>query len=234
MSKYQHSELMHNLQSPQHIVPEIVRLLKPESVVDIGCGIGTFLHVFEKEGVPRILGVDGPWVNKELLQKYIKLDQFKEANLEEALDLGDKFDLAISLEVAEHLSKASAETMVKNLTSAADVIVFSAAIPLQGGQNHINEQWLSYWSKLFEKYNYESHDILRPIFWENDSIFSWYKQNMVIFASKSKQLKLNAKSFHGADIIHPELFTLKAEIAEKINKPKFWESVKLLVKSIIR
>ncbi len=234
VTKYKHSENMHNLESPNEIVPQIIKLLKPKSVVDIGCGIGTFLHVFKKEGIEKVLGVDGTWVDKDLLKKYIHLEEFQEANLEENLVLDDKYDLAISLEVAEHLSSKAAKTMVSNLVNAGNKVLFSAAVPLQGGQNHINERWLSYWVSLFEEQGYELHDVIRPLLWENEKIFCWYKQNMVLFAPKEDKLNFDLESFHGKDIIHPELFTLKAELAERISHPKFIDSAKMIVKSLIR
>jgi SAM-dependent methyltransferase len=234
VTKYKHSEHVHNLESPQEIVPIIVKLLQPQSVVDIGCGIGTFLHLFKKEGVPKVLGVDGPWVNKELLHKYIDPEEFLEQNLEEAINLKQQFDLAISLEVAEHLSEKAARQFVKSLVNAGKRVLFSAAIPLQGGQNHINEQWLSYWEKLFQQEGYELYDVIRPLFWENDKVFSWYKQNMVLFAPKGEEWTEKMASFHGKNIVHPDLFTLKAELAEQISRPSFFNSLKLLVKSILR
>ena len=144
MSKYEHSEAMHNLESPSEIVPIISDLIKPKSVVDFGCGIGTFLHVFKNNNITEVLGLDGKWVNKDLLHKYISPSEFKEVNLEESVSLEKKYDLAISLEVAEHLSEKAAKIFVKNLVNAADKVIFSAAIPNQGGQNHINEQPLTY------------------------------------------------------------------------------------------
>ena len=139
-NKYVHQEEVHNLISPAEIVPVIYKLFQPKSVVDIGCGIGTFLHCFKKEGVNHILGVDGEWVNKKLLHRYINSDEFLLADLEESLKLDTQFDLVLSLEVAEHLKKESADIFVQNLISAGKLILFSAAIPQQGGQNHINEQ----------------------------------------------------------------------------------------------
>ena len=233
MEKYKHSESMHNLESPNEIVPVIIDLLNPKSVVDIGCGIGTFLHVFKKSGVKEVMGVDGAWVNRNLLLKYINENEFQEANLEQEISLPKKYDLAVSLEVAEHLSESAARQFVKNLVNAGSKIVFSAAIPLQSGQNHINEQWLTYWEKLFNEHNYVLHDVMRPLLWDNPKIFSWYKQNMVLFAPKGEVITLERPENSMRNVIHPDLFTLKAEQAEKLNNPSFSLSLKLLIKSII-
>lgn len=158
-SRYIHDEHVHNIDAPMEIVPELVSILNPKSVVDFGCGLGTFLYCFKKEGVKEVLGIDGPWVNKELLFKYLTPNEFKEYNLEEKIILGKKFDLVISLEVAEHLSENSADIFVSNLIDAGEMIVFSASIQYQEGQNHINEHWPDYWEQKFLNHGYEMHDI---------------------------------------------------------------------------
>ena len=117
-SKYLHTESVHNLTAPQEIVPVIMNLLKPDSVIDIGCGVGTFLYCFKKEGVKEVLGVDGSWVNKELLSKYLTADEFVEMDLEKEFRLQKQYDLVLSLEVAEHISENSADIFIKNLISS--------------------------------------------------------------------------------------------------------------------
>lgn len=209
MSRYKHEEVIHNLKDPDIIVPEIIKLLNPKSVVDIGCGLGTFLNVFKRLGVNDILGIDGPWVNKDLLHKYIDPKYFKEFDLEKEIKLDKKYDLVISIEVAEHLKKDSADMFVQNLVNSGNLILFSAAIPNQGGQNHINEQWLTYWEEKFAKHNYVIHDIIRPIFWDNSEIFWWYKQNMVLITPESFELKSSNKVVPMRNIVHYELFEKK-------------------------
>ena len=157
--KYKHSAKLHNLESPRAVIPVITSLLKPKSIVDFGCGLGSWLRVFKDSGIDKILGLDGDWVDRTKIETSV-IDNFKEVDLEKEIKLKEKFDLAISLEVAEHLHKESADIFIENLTNASDIIVFSAAVPMQGGQNHINEQPLTYWVNLFDKYNYKFYDIL--------------------------------------------------------------------------
>ncbi len=97
MTKYIHDETVHNLNAPNRIVPEVIQLVNPQSVVDIGCGIGTFLHVFKMNGVSDVLGIDGPWANKKLLKKYINPEEFQEWDLEKEIKLNKKYDLVVSL-----------------------------------------------------------------------------------------------------------------------------------------
>src|SRR5882757_4106362 len=103
MERYVHDTHTHNLVSPSEIVSILGKSLSPKSVVDVGCGTGTFLHEFKKQGVRKVLGIDGPWANKELLAANLEQHEFQEKNLEEPIRLNEKFDLAVCVEVAEHL-----------------------------------------------------------------------------------------------------------------------------------
>ena len=131
--KYIHTSRIHNMAAPRIIVKHILEFINPKSVVDFGCGVGTFLKAFTEKNINNVLGLDGPWADKNLMANYLELENFKEVDLEKEIILDQKYDLAISLEVAEHLSETSADTLVKNLTQSSDVILFSAAIPFQGG-----------------------------------------------------------------------------------------------------
>src|SRR2546427_1539345 len=83
--------------SAEVIVPLVAQLLPVRSVVDIGCGDGTWLRVFRELGVDEILGIDGEYVARELLQ--IPEDCFDAVDLTKSFHLGRVFDLAMSLEV---------------------------------------------------------------------------------------------------------------------------------------
>ncbi|SNR95349.1 bifunctional 2-polyprenyl-6-hydroxyphenol methylase/3-demethylubiquinol 3-O-methyltransferase UbiG [Flavobacterium sp. ov086] len=207
--KYIHEENFHNFGAANEIVPFIINLLEPKSVVDVGCGIGTWLKIFKDKGVIDILGIDGGYVDKRMLK--INQKNFKEFDLEKFYRSKRKFDLAISLEVAEHLSPTSADDFVKTLIGLSNIIIFSAAIPYQGGQNHINENKPSYWIEKFEKSGFKLYDVLRPQFWNNENIDSWYKQNIFLFTNQiNLDSKLNTlKSFYGSYLVHPEIFKYK-------------------------
>lgn len=226
-NKYLHSEVIHNLTSPKEIVPEIIKLLNPKSVIDIGCGIGTFIHCFKEEGVKDVLGIDGPWANKELVNKFLSEEEFLIKNLEEKLILNKKFDLVMSLEVAEHLSEESSDIFVENLISCGNIILFSAAIPLQGGQNHINEQWLDYWQEKFLKHGYYLQDVIRPIFWNNAKVFWWYKQNMVLFTPKDYVIQSIKEQNVLKNVIHPDLYIERISYSNNFMEKKNQELVKI-------
>lgn len=155
------------------------------SVVDVGGGVGTWLSVIqEKNGCSDkdIMLIEGDYVEKSLLQ--VKEESYISCNLERRIKFERKFNLAISLEVAEHLSVKRAASFCEDLTFLSDVVLFSAAVPYQGGTGHVNEQPLSYWVKLFSKYNYVALDIIRPVIQFDKSIPFWYRQNVIVFVKK--------------------------------------------------
>jgi SAM-dependent methyltransferase len=170
------------------VVPHIMKLFAPVSVVDVGCGIGTWLRAFVDAGLTQVLGVDGPHVETASLR--IAPEQFRPHDLRAPLpDLG-RFDLAVSVEVAEHLPAASAAGFVADLTRLAAVVVFSAAVPGQGGADHVNEQWPEYWEALFQAHGYVQLDPLRPLVWHAPRVQWWYRQNLFVYVA-SKYLEEN-------------------------------------------
>src|SRR5579872_3567235 len=117
------------------VVPLLLEWIAPTSVIDIGCGVGTWLRVLQEHGVSDFLGVDGAYVNRDWLE--IPQAQFVSHDLNEAFSAGRRFTLALCLEVAEHLSPERAPSLVQDLVDLAPVVVFSAAVPGQGGVAHL-------------------------------------------------------------------------------------------------
>jgi len=204
--KYEHTASVHNFSAALEIVPELIKLCQPASVVDVGCGIGTWLKVFMDYGVETVLGIDGDYLDKG--QLVIDESLFLPKDLEQPLQLDQKFDMVISLEVAEHLHFDSANVFIDSLCDLGNFVVFSAAIHNQGGQNHINEQAPDYWTQKFEDRGYKMFDVLRPLFWNNEKVNWWYKQNIMIFCCNDALLKNQGSysSFGGQHLVHPILF----------------------------
>ena len=156
-------------------------LLQPRSVVDFGCGLGEWAQQFKTLGAVDVIGVDGVHVNQDDLA--VSADEFIRADLTLPIDLGRRFDLAVSLEVAEHLPESSADQFVSTLAHHASAVLFSAAIPYQGGEHHVNEQWPDYWATRFASCGYKAFDVLRQQVWNNSRVEWWYAQNVMIYAT---------------------------------------------------
>jgi SAM-dependent methyltransferase len=165
--------------SANEIAPIIYDMFHPTSVLDVGCGLGEWLAAFKHLGVQNILGIDFGEVSSN--QRYISPCEFKKNNLETPFLLSDKYDITLCLEVAEHLSKDFSTQLVENLTKSSNIIVFSAAVPFQGGVGHLNERPASYWMNIFNAFHFAVLDIIRPQIWDNPNIAFWYKQNILVF-----------------------------------------------------
>ena len=192
--------------SATNIVPILMELFRPRSVIDVGCGIGTWLRAFRENGVMEITGIDGPYV--EASDLLIPIDTFLKADLSRPLNLSKRSDLAVCLEVAEHLPAKTSAGLVSTLCSISDIIVFSAAIPQQPGTDHINCRWQSYWADFFASEGYGAFDIVRPLIRGNDEIDWWYQQNIIVFIKLANE---NARRFprsanKSLDLVHPTLY----------------------------
>ena len=168
-------------QSARRIVPYVLELVRPHSVVDVGCGVGPWLKVFAELGVRDFVGVDAEYVPREALR--FDASRFVAADLTKPLTLDRTFDLAVSLEVGEHLGAESAGTLVASLTKLAPVVLFSAAPPGQGGINHVNEQWPAYWAAFFAEHGYSPIDAIRDRVWDDRDVDWWYRQNTILYAN---------------------------------------------------
>lgn len=188
------------IQDEKEIIPYMLERLTPKSIVDFGCGEGRWLMEVKKyDPNIEVLGLDGYYINRDRLQ--ISQDEFIEVDLRKKIELTKKYDLAISTEVAEHIEEEYVDIFLNNLTKASNCILFSAAIPGQGGRHHVNEQWQSYWVKKFENLNYKVDFSIRNHFWKNININAWRRQNILVF-SKNLRETVNSDIM---DVVHPEM-----------------------------
>ncbi len=207
--------------SAEVVVPVVRELLAPGSVLDAGCGLGTWLQVWQQNGVQDILGVDG---TDDLPPgtRLISTDHFRAIDLRAPFNLGRRFALVQSLEVAEHLPRACAAGFVQSLCDHGDMVLFGAAIPGQGGHRHVNEQWQSHWARLFAERGFKAFDVIRPRIWHQPDVSMWYKQNTLLFAHESRVAALSARLSavpaepRSLDLVHPDLFTAK------MSQPASW------------
>ena len=167
----------------------VLEQLRLRSLLDVGGGHGAWAAEWLSAGVKDVIAVDGSYVN--VAQLAIPVQRFVSHDLSEPLDLGRRFDLVQSLEVAEHLSPEHADVFVESLVRHGDVVLFSAAVPHQGGEHHVNEQPPEYWRRRFAERGYEVFDWLRPRIADNRKIKAWYRYNTLIYANAAGQQRLS-------------------------------------------
>jgi len=190
------------------ILPLVFSLVgKPRHIVDFGCGVGAWLTAAQDLGVTDYLGIDGDYVT----HLEIPPERFMAADISNPVRLERRFDMALSMEVAEHIPPSAADAYVENVALLADVILFSAALPGQGGTRHFNEQWPEYWAGKFAAHGYSAYDCIRSRIWDDTSVEFWYRQNVLLFISDkaaSAYAGAGSPSLRPLSLVHPELLRL--------------------------
>ncbi|RZK56847.1 MAG: class I SAM-dependent methyltransferase [Pedobacter sp.] len=244
---FSYPKYIYNVNSAKEVLPHIFETFKHDSVVDVGCGPGDWLKVSKDLGTKKILGIDEINVDKQ--NSNITSQERITHNLNLPFDVLEKYDIAFCLEVVEHLPIESSKTIINTLTSLSDVILFSAAIPHQGGNNHINEQWPSYWQSFFFKNEFIPIDLPGHKLWDSKSVEWWYKQNMIVYVNRKKALEMLLNPLiHIPIYIREELYISKINeindlrneielkdsfIQQKISHLSFLSKIKKLVRSTL-
>jgi hypothetical protein len=185
---YQYDDAFQNMAATgavyaaRRIVSVMRTVLPIRSVVDVGCARGTWLREWQAQSVDDVVGVDGDYVNRNLLE--IDPRCFVAGDLAASFNLGRQFDLAQSLEVAEHLPPSRAGSFVADMVAHAPAVLFSAATPGQGGENHLNERPGDYWRRLFLAHDYVAIDCLRPLLKKEKNVPVWYRYNLMLYVRR--------------------------------------------------
>lgn len=168
--------------SQPRMLGHLLEFVQPESVVDIGCGMGQWSRAAKNHGIGDIVSCD---LDDQPVEQRRLPGQWQPIDLRETVDLGRRFDLVICAEVGEHVPADYADNVVATVCRHSDVAVFGAATPLQGGKGHINEQWPNYWAKRFLKHDFVAIDLFRDRFWDDRHVRFYYRQNTFVFAHRS-------------------------------------------------
>ncbi len=175
------------LASARVIVPIVCDLLAVKSILDVGCGVGGWLCIWQEQpGIHKTVGMDGQYVSLDTLM--ISHDAFRSHDLSEPFDLEEHFDLACCLEVAEHIPRQAAASLVQSLCRHADHVLFSAATPGQAGMYHVNEQPYSYWRDLFRQQGFSGYDCIRPRIRNHANVEPWYRYNTFLYSKNGLPL----------------------------------------------
>ncbi len=194
-------------QSLQEALRRISQILPSiNNCIDVGCGVGVWLKAWQTiQPEINIYGIDFNVASDSVFaiprnnyQKVDLRDSAKEIYDKVIFEIREKelfeisgnkpFDLVQSFEVAEHLEEKYADNFIYLLTLFSNKILFSAALPMQGGTHHVNERLPKYWARIFAKYGYECFDICRKELFDmviNNDLQPWYGQNMFLYIHKS-------------------------------------------------
>lgn len=174
------------------VLIDLLRSVLPvTSVLDVGCGTGSWLAEWNESGVSDVFGLDGEYV--DLASLAISPERFQAVDLATPCDLDRRFFLVQCLEVAEHIAESNADTLVRNLIDHGDLVLFSAAVPGQGGEHHVNEQPHSYWHRKFHEHGYVGLDFVRLAIRDEADVEPWYRFNTFLFAREGALESLPAE-----------------------------------------
>ena len=200
-----------SINSANEIIPKVLEIFSVDSAIDFGCGTGAWLSVLKEHGCSTVLGLDSSTDSHEMLDE----SNFELIDLSKEYKPKIKYDLAISLEVAEHVEEQYSGIFVSNLVNSSDNIMWSAAIPNQGGVGHVNEKWPSFWVEKFANYGYSCNGSFRYQFWFNEKVEPWYRQNLLLF---SRVINFNQQV---RDLVHPYNYDRFSYIEEEFKYDKF-------------
>jgi SAM-dependent methyltransferase len=203
--EYDHQNNIHSEEGAVFALSRIFPDRLPESIIDVGCGEGMWLKAAADRGVVDIVGVDGVPISRASCR--FPYEKFVCHDLSKPFNLGRKFDLAICLEVGEHLDPEDASTLVINITRHADTVLFSAACPDQPGQHHVNCQWPEYWQDIFNAFGFRCTDTVRWSIWNDQRIEPWYRQNL-LWAQRNGGAGREQRI---APVLHPQIAALIAD-----------------------
>ncbi len=220
----------------ERVLPIVFSVIDVRSIVDVGCGPGSWLAVARHMGVRTLTGVEGEWALDWFGPDRAAPGDFDLvlANLEDDLCLPRTFDLAICIEVIEHLSPARGTSFVADLCRCAPHVLFGAAIPGQRGPNHFNTRWLSHWAACFAAHGYQPLDVIRHRVWGDDELLVHYRQNPILFvrddayeAAVRRALALPPPPLAALDQVHPWLYTLRSNESRAAAAPGLGHRIRL-------
>lgn len=164
------------------IVDSVVSQFAPRTLIDVGCGSGALLAAFKAKGISTT-GLEYSSAGlKACKERGLNVNQF-DIESDRPQNLG-KFDAVCCFEVAEHVDERFANKLVDLLVSFAPVVFFTAAVPGQGGSDHINEQPHEYWIEKFKKRDYQLlSDITNQwrLEWGSKDVAEFYYMNIMVF-----------------------------------------------------
>jgi len=165
----------------------IVSMFQPKSILDLGCGIGSYLEGALEGGCKDLYGIE---LNYDKAKKYITKNisfYIKSGDITKELNLKKKFDCVLSIEVAEHVEMSQVSFFINNIIRYAEkYILFTAAPPGQPGRGHINLKKKNFWIKYIEDkgVTYKDEIVQQCVkAWSDFNTPLYILQNLMVFES---------------------------------------------------
>lgn len=221
-----------SLDSSRIIISSILPYL-PEinTFLDFGCGVGAWSLALEEKGYTNYTLIDHPGLDRSRLLVSDK-SSFIPIDLDRTNPVMAKFDLALCIEVLEHFEEKRALELLDFLCLSSDLILFSAAVPFQKGNGHINLHNHSYWHSHFKKRGFHFFDGFKRIFFEQSirkesffhfqNVFLYFRPEVFSFDFKenitSENFELRSVHFLNKELtIKDSLKSLNKAIFNRIN-----------------
>lgn len=159
---------------------------RPRRLVDLGCGCGACSHFFRELGT-EVVAIDGVVPPPE--HSYPVDVQVRDLT-EPFPNVWGEFDLALCLEVAEHVPEELRDALLDNITRFSGTLVLSCAPPWQGGEHHVNEQPKRYWREHLKRFGFEYDrrrtGVLQETFKAAKPALMWMCQQVSVYHRKHR------------------------------------------------
>jgi len=154
---------------------------KPQSVLDLGCAAGAYLHLFDKLGTNEVMGIDNFIPRASFIEKH----QYKIKALNENLELNNKYDMVLCLDMQRMLTLYEERKLFETINRhSSEVLVLSVPVDVEDVYKHTTARSFKGWAKFFHDQGW--HPMLtETLFLRCISSFSWFRKNLIVLERSS-------------------------------------------------
>ena len=168
----------------------------PQQVLDIGCGLGGYIRMFQEWGTPEVLGVDGSLPSDQFLSD----GNFLHHDLNQPLDLQRTYDLVLCITAIESIDAQTQEKVLEIIhRHSKDRIVFAAAEPNQQDSGYKNLSPLSHWLEAWQRLGWVP-DVFDSLAVRSLSTYSWLRRNLIVLV-RADRFDAQVSPFSVADLV---------------------------------
>lgn len=212
------------IRSAAAVLPIVLRHVAPVgSILDVGCGEGHWLDAAEEQlGRLDCLGLDLSGGQSPLGSPIERWDAEKHRPLPTRGVSPLGWDVTLCLEMAEHVAPEAGDWLVRELCRVSRRVLWSAAIPGQGGDGHVNEQPPGYWAERFAAHDWRLCDPFRERLWGLGEVEPWYQQNLLL-----------AEPALGDALPVPRHLVHPAVLAARVESAAYWREAYLEASALL-